>query len=264
MKKYKEWLPVAGMTVILLMLSLVLFFSVRDQPDPRRTPETTTVMKKEDKDESTTKGSKQQTEKTDEGNSIKVYGISHLYYLDLEGGQTFERRLTRFLTDQKMDAGSAEVMDYHIDDRKQESEPAQFFLKLDDSRHTIVRVSFKKTKGTYRFDLYDGPVPDGMEDSSEEEEHEIPESTEDVAVPKSRISITDPEGQLKDAADMKELKKELEGFLRSEEEGRRNFYVRSVTVTGKEYKAVLYFETVRQDGRNVEVRYDGKYHFRFI
>ena len=146
MKKYKEWLPVAGMTVILLVLSFVLFFSVRDQPDPGRTPETTTVMKKEDKDESTTKGSKRQTEETDEGNSIEVYGIGHLYYLDPEGGQTFERRLTRFIRDQKIDAGSAEVLDYHIDDRKQESEPAQFFLRLDDSRHTIVRVSFKRRK----------------------------------------------------------------------------------------------------------------------
>ncbi|MBQ6393059.1 MAG: hypothetical protein IJH60_06075, partial [Eubacterium sp.] len=146
----------------------------------------------------------------------------------------------------------------------QESEPAQFFLKLDDSRHTIVRVSFKKTKGTYRFDLYDRPVPEGMDDISEEEEYEIPESTEDVPVPEIRLSITDPEGKLKEAADMKELKKELEEFLRSEEESRRNFYVRSVTVTGNEYEAVLYFETVRQDGRNVEVRYDGKYHFRFV
>ena len=264
MKKYKEWLPVAGMTVILLVLSFVLFFSVRDQPDPGRTPETTTVMKKEDKDESTTKGSKRQTEETDEGNSSEVYGIGHLYYLDPEGGQTFERRLTRFIRDQKIDAGSAEVLDYHIDDRKQESEPAQFFLRLDDSRRTIVRVSFKKTKGTYRFDLYDGPVPDGMKDSSEEEEREIPESTEDVAVPESSLSITDPEGRFKDAADMKELKKELERFLRYEEEGRRNFYVQSVTVTGNEYEAVLYFETVRQDGRNVEVRYDGEYHFRFV
>ncbi len=264
MKKYKEWLPVAGMTMILLVLSLVLFFSVRDQPDPGRTSEATTVIEKEDKNESTTKGSKKHAEEADEGNSIEVYGIGHLYYLDPEGGQTFERRLTRFIMDRKMDAGSAEVMDYHIDDRNQESEPAKFFLRLDDKPHTIIRVSFKKTKGTYRFDLYDGSVPDGMEDSSEEEELEIPESTGDVAVPESHLSITDPEGILGKAADMKELKINLQIFLRSEGEGRRNLYVRSVTVDKEGYKALLCFETVRQDGRNVEVSYDGEYHFHFV
>ena len=63
---------------------------------------------------------------------------------------------------------------------------------------------------------------------------------------------------------MKKLKKELGEFLRSEDEGRRNLYVGSVTVTEKGYEAVLCFETVRQDGRNVEVSYDGKYHFRFV
>ena len=32
----------------------------------------------------------------------------------------------------------------------------------------------------------------------------------------------------------------------------------------KGYEAVLAFETVRHDGRNVEVKYDGTYHFQLV
>ena len=263
MKKYKEWLPVAGMAVLLLVLSIALFFSVRDQPDPRREPEATTV-KKEDKDENTTQRKRKKTGRSDDKDCIEVYGTGYLYYLDPEDDQVFQRRLTRFLQDKGIKAETATVVEYHIDDRKEEEEPAQFFLEIHDKKHTIVRVLFKKTTGTYRFDLPNQSLPDDIEEFSDEKEQEIPESTEDVTVPKSRLSITDPEGQLKETADMKKLKKELGEFLRSEDEGRRNLYVGSVTVTEKGYEAVLCFETVRQDGRNVEVSYDGKYHFRFV
>ena len=60
------------------------------------------------------------------------------------------------------------------------------------------------------------------------------------------------------------LEAALEQFLTSIDEGRRNFIVSSVGVTEKGYEAVLAFETVRHDGRNVEVVYDGSYHFRLI
>ena len=63
---------------------------------------------------------------------------------------------------------------------------------------------------------------------------------------------------------MEDLEAALEQFLTSIDEGRRNFIVSSVGVTEKGYEAVLAFETVRHDGRNVEVVYDGSYHFRLI
>ena len=34
--------------------------------------------------------------------------------------------------------------------------------------------------------------------------------------------------------------------------------------TEEGYEAVLDFETVRHDGRNVEVKYDGSYHIRLV
>ena len=116
--------------------------------------------------------------------------------------------------------------------------------------------------------LYDGSLPEVDEEAERyrraEPEEEIPESTEDEKGKKSRLTITDPEGELRDLARMKELKKELRRFLRSEKEGRRNLYVDSVTVTENGYQALLCFETIRQDGRNVEVTFDGEYHFQLV
>ena len=130
-------------------------------------------------------------------NTIEVHDTGRLYYLDPEGGQDFQKRLTDFVKDQGIDAETTEVLEYCIDDREKEKEPARFFLELDDDRRTMVRASFKKTTGTYRFDLYDGPLPEGSRKFSEEKkEYMIPESTEDIAVPESRLSITDPEGRL--------------------------------------------------------------------
>ena len=40
--------------------------------------------------------------------------------------------------------------------------------------------------------------------------------------------------------------------------------VSSFRTTETGYEAVLDFETVRHDGRNVEVKYDGTWHFRLI
>ena len=158
MKKYKEWLPVAGMAVLLLVLSIALFFSVRDQPDPRREPEATTV-KKEDKDENTTQRKRKKTGRSDDKDCIEVYGTGYLYYLDPEDDQVFQRRLTRFLQDKGIKAETATVVEYHIDERKEEEEPAQFFLEIHDKKHTIVRALFKKTTGTYRFDLPNQSLP---------------------------------------------------------------------------------------------------------
>ena len=257
-----------GAAVILFGLTAALVFSIRDQPDPGRKPETTKQKEKEESHESTNEIRRDSTEEVRDEERIDVHGIGHLYYLDPEGDHTFERRLTHFVTDEGIQAGTAEVMDYCIDNREKEKELAQFFLVLDDRQTTIVRVCFEKTTGTYWLNLYDGALP-GVDEEAEryrsaEPEDEIPESTEGEEVPKSRLNITDPEGELKAAAKMKELKKYLRKFLRSEQEGRRNFYVDSVTVTKDGYQALLCFETVRQDGRNVEVTYDGDYHFRLV
>ena len=266
-KRKKKRLLFAGTVVTLVLLTAALVFFIRDQPDPGRKPETTT-QEKEENDENSSEVQRDSTEEALDEECIEVHGIGHLYYLDPEGDHTFERRLTHFVTDEGIKAASAEVMDYCIDNREKEKELAQFFLVLDDRQATIVRVCFEKTTGIYRFNLYDGSLPDVDEEAeghrAGEPEEEIPESTEDTEVPKSRLTITDPEGELKAIARMKELKKHLRRFLRSEGEGRRNFYVDSVTVTENGYQALLCFETVRQDGRNVEVTYDGEYHFRLV
>ena len=265
----KKHLPLAGAVVILLGLIVALAFFIRAQPDPERKPETTTQQKKrEESDESSSEVQRDSNEKVTDEEHIEVYGIGHLYYLDPEGDYTFKRRLSHFVTDKGIKAEAAEVMDYCIDNREKETELAQFFLVLDDSQTSIIRVSFEKTSGTYWLNLYDGSLPEVNGEAERyrrvEPEEEIPESTEDEEVPKSRLTITDPEGELKDLARMKELKKELRRFLRSEKEGRRNFYLEFVTVTENGYQALLCFETVRQDGRNVEVTFDGEYHFRFV
>ena len=266
-KRKKKRLLFAGTVVTLVLLTASLVFFIRDQPDPGRKPETTT-QEKEENDENSSEVQRDSTEEALDEECIEVHGTGHLYYLDPEGDHTFERRLTHFVTDEGIQAGTAEVMDYCIDNREKEKELAQFFLVLDDRQTTIVRVCFEKTTGTYWLNLYDGALP-GVDEEAEryrsaEPEDEIPESTEGEEVPKSRLTITDPEGELKAAAKMKELKKNLRKFLRSEQEGRRNFYVDSVTVTEDGYQALLCFETVRQDGRNVEVTYDGDYHFRLV
>ena len=263
-KRKRAMMPFAGTVVILMMLTAALVFFIRGQPDPGRKEETAT-QKKEVSDESS-KQRRRNTEEARDEDSVLVHGTGHLYYLDPEGDPAFERRLTLFIKSQGIRAKTAEVMEYRIDDRDRENEEAQFFLRLDDERNTIISICFEKTTGAYRFLLYDGTIPDpaGNPAGSGREEKEIPESREDVAVNHSTLSITDPEGALERAADMEQLKKELQRFLRSEEEGRRNLFVGSVTETENGYKAVLCFETVRQDGRNVEATYDGVYHFRFI
>ena len=268
MKRKRKRLRYAGMTVVLVGLICSLLFFIRVQPDPGRKHDTTT-QHKEENHESSAEIRRQDTEESTVKKSIEVTGTGHLYYLDPEGNQTFQRRLTHFVSDQGIEADSAQVLEYCIDDRDKETEQAQFFLELNDDHHTIVRVSFEKPTGTYRFNLYDRSIPDDYDGEAlskdGREEETIPESTEDdETVPKSRLTITDPEGELKAAADMKELKKELRKFLRLEKEGRRNFYVGSVTATDNGYTALICFETVRQDGRNVEVSYDGNYHFQLV
>ena len=266
-----KYLFLFGAAVILFGLIAALVFSIRDQQDSERKPETTTQHKEKEESKSNESSNEVQRDSSKEvrgEDCIEVHDIGHLYYLDPEGDQTFERRLTHFVTDEGIKAGTAEVMDYCIDNREKEKELAQFFLILDDRQATIVRVCFEKTTGTYWFNLYDGSLPDLDEEAkwyrAGEPEEEIPENVEEEEVKKSKLTIIDPEGELKATAKMKELKKHLRKFLRSEGEGRRNFYVDSVTVTEDGYQALLCFETARQDGRNVEVTFDGEYHFRFV
>ena len=266
MKKKRKQMRLAGLAVILLGLTTTLFFFIRDQPDPGHNHETST-QQKGGTHENTTQINSQSTKEDSGKDSIKVYGINHLYYLDPGGDQIFQKRLTHFVKDHGLDANSAEVLEYCIDNRDKETEPAQFFLTLDDD-FTIVKVSFEKKTGIYRFKLYDGPLNDVNVRLPEAEEKmieiEIPESKDTITVPVIRLSIIDPEGELEAVAKMKELEKHLWEFLRSEGEGRRNFYVSSVIVTEDGYQTLLCFETVRQDGRNVEVTYDGDYHFSFV
>ena len=108
---------------------------------------------------------------------------------------------------------------------------------------------------------------DDFDDEDREEgqtDYEIPESRKGEETRKNLVSIIDPDGDLDSTADMEDLKAALEDFLQSIDEGRRNFIVSSVGDSEKGFKAVLEFEIVRLDGRNVEVRYDGAYHFRLI
>ena len=155
----------------------------------------------------------------------------------------------------------------HVDDRSDEKAPALFYLRLDDTDGTIVKVSFKKTSGHYTFALRDSSdttSPDGQDRGEGQAEYEIPESTKDDETQSTPVSIKDLDGDLGRAADMKELKTALEEFLKSVDEGRRSFIVSSVGTTVEGYEVVLDFETVRHDGRNVEVKYDGTYHFRLV
>ena len=167
----------------------------------------------------------------------------------------------------KIEAGSARVLDDHVDDRSDEKESALFYLRLDDEGGTIVEVSFDKTSGRYAFAVSEGAFPvsdDGGDKEEGRTEHEIPESSEDEDVKKVPVAITDLDGDLGRAADMEDLKAALTEYLRSIDEGRRNFIVSSVGTTDKGYETILAFETVRHDGRNIEVRYDGTYHFRLV
>ena len=84
------------------------------------------------------------------------------------------------------------------------------------------------------------------------------------SIPEVSVTITDTDHALTEAVDEQQLGNALAEYLRSIDEGRRDLYVSSFRVTEKGYEAVLDFETVRHDGRNVEVKYDGAFHFRLV
>lgn len=199
---------------------------------------------------------------------LAVYGIGHLYYLAPEDEQTFKEKLTAFVKKTGRKASSAAVLEDHEDDRDKEDEPAEFYLLLDDKDSTVIRVSFDKPTGHYIFAMTGieaDPVKSRAGDKDEAgREYEIPESSADEETKERPVSITDTEKELTGAADMESLEEELTAFLYSIDEGRRNFYVSSFRKTEEGYEAVLDFETVRHDGRNVEVKFDGTWHFRLI
>ena len=195
---------------------------------------------------------------------IDLNGPGDLYYLDPEGDQAFQERLTRFLRDKGIEAERASVLEIHIDDRTDEKTPALFYLQLDDDAATIVEVSFEKTSGRYAFALCEGKatIQGRIAPGEGKTEYAIPESTDDEKIPKVPVTVTDPEEELTENADMDQLEEALTAFLYSIDESRRDFYVSSFGLTEKGWEAVLEFSTVRHDGRNVEVKYDGTYHFR--
>ena len=204
--------------------------------------------------------------KQDKDNGVlAVYGIGHLYYLAPEDEQTFKEKLTAFVKKTGRKASSAVVLEDHEDDRDREDEPAEFYLLLDDKDSTVIRVSFDKPTGHYIFAMT-GIEADSVRvrGTDKDEADEIPESSEDEETKERPVSITDTEKELTGAADMERLKEELTAFLYSIDEGRRNFYVSSFKKTEEGYEAVLDFETVRHDGRNVEVKFDGAWHFRLV
>lgn len=228
--------------------------------------ELTTARKEETTDDERTTTERQ--ERAEEKGAMDVHGLGYLYYLDPDAEQTFKERLTAFVETAQIKAGSARVLEDHVDDRDEEKEPAIFYLMLDDEEGTIIQVSFDKTSGRYGFAV-SGPSGEPVAFDAEgreagRTEHEIPESSEDEDVKEVLVTITDLDGDLGRVANMEDLKAALTEYLRSIDEGRRDFIVSSVGTTEKGYEAVLIFETVRHDGRNVEVRYDGSYHFRMV
>ena len=252
--------------MILAGIIAASFYLRKSGPSDRSRSQEPATDRKEEKshDERRTTESKE----TDEGKEVMdVYGLGYLYFLDPDDEQTFKERLTVFVDTAKIEAGSARVLEDHVDDWSDEKEPALFYLKLDDERGMIVQVSFDKTSGRYAFAVNEGAFPvsdDGGDKGEGRTEYEIPESSEDEIVDESQVSITDLDGDLGRAANMEELEVALTEYLRSIDEGRRNFTVSSVGVTEKGYEAVLDFSSVRHDGRNVEAKYDGTYHFRLV
>ena len=197
---------------------------------------------------------------------ILTYGIGYLYYLAPDAEQIFKEKLTAFVKKTGREATSATVLDEYVDDRDKEDEPAEFHLLLDDKDSTVILVSFDKPTGHYMFAMTGkaaGPVKVQATDK-DGREYEIPENSEDEGTEMKPVSITDTEKELTGVADLERLEEELAAFLYSIDEGRRNFYVSSFTLTDKGYEAVFDFETVRHDGRNVEVKFDGSYHFRLV
>lgn len=262
----KKIILFAGAAVVLtgiIAASLVLMKGRHSEV--KGSQEVTTERKEEADDEGAGRTGEQEREM--ETKVIEVYGLGYLYYLDPDADQEFKERVTSFMADEKIEAESTFVLEEHVDDRADRKEPALFYLKLDDEDGTIIKVSFEKTSGQYSLsvcDRKDNISSNGEEKGQGRTEHEIPESRKDEETGRNPVSITDPDGNLECAADMEDLNAALEEFLKSIEEGRRNFIVSSVGDTEKGYEAVLDFETVRLDGRNVEVRYDGEYHFRLV
>ena len=267
MLKRKWMIPAGAALVSAGILAAFLAFGRIRSPDRRdEGTETMTTQTKEEKEHVRKKDTEDQLESRKE--SIAVYGAGHLYYLMPEDLPAFQERLTGFTETAGIEAATARVLEDHVDDRSDAKSPAVFYLKLGDEAGTIVEAAFEKTSGRYGFAIA-GPeaeIHDAGEGHREEgrTEHEIPESSEDEEVPKIPVTIADTEGVLAGAVDEKELAKALTEYLRSIDEGRREFFVSSFRTTETGYEAVLDFETVRHDGRSVEVKYDGTWHFRLI
>lgn len=263
-KKIIVFVGAAAVLTGIIAASLILTKGKRSEV--KESQEVTTEREEEADDESASGAGEKKSEM--ETKVIEVYGLGYLYYLDPDAEQTFKDRLTSFIVDKEIKADLALVLEEHVDNRADKKEPALFYLKLDDEERTIIQVSFEKTSGNYDFMVSESGVESGVFDDEDLEEgrteYEIPESREGEKARKNMVSITDPDGDLGRVADMEELKSALKEFLKSIDEGRRNFIVSSVGPSEKGYEAVLDFETVRLDGRNVEVKYDGTYHFRLI
>ncbi|MBR0341639.1 MAG: hypothetical protein IJH64_05260 [Oscillospiraceae bacterium] len=263
----KKIILFAGAAVVLTgIIAASLILMKGRHSEVKGSQEVTTEREEEADDEGA--GRTGDREREMETKDIKVYGIGFLYYLDPDADQEFEERLTAFVAAEKIEADSAFVLETHVDDRSDEKEPAVFYLKLDNKERTIIQVSFEKTSGHYDFAVSETEAEiDALDDEDCEEgrtEHEIPENRKEEEIGKNPVSITDPDGDLERAADMEDLKAALEEFLGSIDEERRNFIVSSAGITEAGYEAILDFKTVRLDGRNVEVRYDGTYHFQLI
>lgn len=168
-----------------------------------------------------------------------------------------------------MEADTVTALGKAEDDKASPKGTARFYLQLDDPDRSLLTVTYEKETGTFSISPYEGKI-DNIEDyggvmqektevTKEEPEYSM-EGTEsiDLGLPK----ITDPEGKLSQAADLKVLQNNLLLFLNENLEERRNLYVSSFEQTATGYDVVLEFETSRIDGQSIEVRYsDGKYEF---
>lgn len=262
----KRIILITGAAVVLIGAIAASYLSTKESGKEEDKPQSEKSYEREEKKKYGEDRSLQKEEK--QKNDIKVYDLDSIYYLFPETAQDFKKRLNHFLNKEDIQATEAYVLEFHSNQRDHLEEPAVFYLKLNDDKNSVVAVSFVKSTGDYSFAKYKGnenSLAYEKETLAEEDiDYEIPESSNTVHLPKNPVHIKDPEKQLKGIADKKELKKELKSFLISEGEGRRNLYVESVVETKNGYEANLVFEIVRCDGRNVEVTYDGSYHFQLL
>lgn len=204
-----------------------------------------------------------------EDTRLIFYDLGYLYYLPDEKIPDFKNQVRDFVKENGIQADSVHALMKFKDNRESETEPAVFYLQMDDEEHTVIRAIYDKRKETFSLERQDekisniedyGGVPQGKTTESESEEI----STEGLAVPNTFVKITDQEGTLAAVDNMEEVQNQTQKYLESIDEGRRNLYVTSVEKTNDGYQATLEFEVVRPDMKYILLKFDGTYHFSLV